>query len=99
MGTAGYARLKAQKEQASMIVAEPVMNQAAAESESQPESAAEPEPEPAEAKPAPVAGLSLLEQAAKPNAKNDSSNSNRSRRLPLNRLLRQNGSNADRDEG
>ena len=60
-----YARLKAQKEQANAIVAEPVPeSNPAAESESQPESAAEPEPEPAEAEPAPVAGLSLLEQAA-----------------------------------
>ena len=58
-----YARLKAQKEQANAIVAEPVPeSNPAADSESQPESAAEPEP--AEAEPAPVAGLSLLEQAA-----------------------------------
>ncbi|QNI83852.1 signal recognition particle-docking protein FtsY [Synechococcus sp. PROS-7-1] len=58
-----YARLKAQKEQANAIAAEPVPESIPeAESESQPESAAEPEP--AAAEQAPVAGLSLLEQAA-----------------------------------
>ncbi|MBL6798525.1 MAG: signal recognition particle-docking protein FtsY [Synechococcus sp. BS307-5m-G39] len=58
-----YARLKAQKEQANAIAAEPVPESSPeAKSESQPESAEEPEP--AAAEPAPVVGLSLLEQAA-----------------------------------
>lgn len=61
-----YARLKAQKEQADAIAVEPVPESSPdtvsdSQSESAPESA---EPEPVEAEPAPVAGLSLLEQAA-----------------------------------
>jgi len=62
-----YARLKAQKEQAASIAAEPVPESSPETvSDSQYESAPEPEPEsePVEAEPAPVAGLSLLEQAA-----------------------------------
>jgi len=63
-----YARLKAQKEQADAIAVEPVPESSPETvSDSQSESAPEPEPaelEPVEAKPAPVAGLSLLEQAA-----------------------------------
>lgn len=63
-----YARLKAQKEQADAIAAEPVPESSSETvSESQSESTPEPvpaEPEPVEADPAPVTGLSLLEQAA-----------------------------------
>ena len=61
-----YARLKAQKEQADAIAVEPVPESSPdTVSDSQSESAPEPaEPEPVEAEPAPVAGLSLLEQAA-----------------------------------
>ena len=61
-----YARLKAQKEQADAIAVEPVPeSNPETVSDSQSESASEPaEPEPVEAEPAPVAGLSLLEQAA-----------------------------------
>jgi len=60
-----YARLKAQKEQAASIAAEPVPESSPETvSDSEYESAPEPESEPVEAEPAPVAGLSLLEQAA-----------------------------------
>ena len=62
-----YARLKAQKEQANATPAPPQADSPAEpETKSEPEPDREPEPEPAPAdlEPAPVAGLSLLEQAA-----------------------------------
>ena len=62
-----YARLKAQKEQANATPAPPQSDSPAEpETKSEPEPDREPEPEPAPAdlEPAPVAGLSLLEQAA-----------------------------------
>ena len=62
-----YARLKAQKEQANATPAAPQSDSPAEpETKPEPEPDREPEPEPAPAdlEPAPVAGLSLLEQAA-----------------------------------